>query len=91
MIEQGAKHIVLCSRKGRLTQALTELVNHAQSSGASIHIKGCNVADKVHVKNLLERELATMPPVKGLVHSAMVLHVNLFPTPPLYIYTNTLF
>ena len=87
MVEQNAMHIVLCSRTGKVTPALTDLFNHAQSSGASIHIRACDIADEVHVKNFFESDLATMPPVKGLIHSAMVLHVNLYPRPPSYMLT----
>lgn len=76
MTHHGATHIVLVSRGGKATPAVQELINEAETMGAHIYVQQCNIADVQSVSTLLQRIAANdaMPPVRGLVHSAMVLH-----------------
>lgn len=80
MVQHGAAHVVLVSRRGKVTPVVQTLINEAKTVGAHIYVHPCNIADELSVASLLQwiTAEATMPPVRGVVHSAMVLHDVLF-------------
>lgn len=81
MIQNGARNIVLLSRSASVTPAVEDLVTDAKRSGAQILVRKCNVAVEADVSALLGWIAASagmLPPVRGIIHSAMVLHDVLF-------------
>ncbi len=80
MIEKGARNVVLLSRSGNTSGKVAELIEEAKAVGASIVVKSCDVSSKPQVEKLITEDLSTLPPIKGVVHAAMVLHVC-FPLP----------
>jgi short-subunit dehydrogenase len=82
MVEKGAKNIVLVSRSGSATGKVKELITELATAGANIQVRSCDVANSASVEILLTKELADMPPVRGIVHGAMVLKVSPTSTNP---------
>jgi NAD(P)-dependent dehydrogenase (short-subunit alcohol dehydrogenase family) len=83
MVGEGAVNIVLVSRSGRSDAGkVNELINELAAVGANVVVRRCDVVDTKSVENLIKNELIGMPPVRGVVHGAMVLRVSL--TPPIY-------
>ncbi|KAJ4346445.1 uncharacterized protein N0V89_010374 [Didymosphaeria variabile] len=78
MVSKGAQNIVLLSRSGAVHGKAKEQVDALNASGANIVIRRCNVADRADVDTLLTSGLEGLPPVRGIVHGAMVLHDVLF-------------
>ncbi|KAE9366807.1 putative polyketide synthase [Stipitochalara longipes BDJ] len=78
MIEKGARNIVLISRSGTATGKVADIVEEAKFQGAQIVVKPCDVSDKAQVEKLIEEDISHLPPVKGVIHAAMVLHDVLF-------------
>jgi acyl transferase domain-containing protein/NADPH:quinone reductase-like Zn-dependent oxidoreductase/NAD(P)-dependent dehydrogenase (short-subunit alcohol dehydrogenase family) len=78
MVEQGGKHIVLVSRSGSPTGKVQDLIEYGKKSGANIIVRRCNVANQSEVGTLINTELRQLPPIKGVIHGAMVLHDVLF-------------
>lgn len=81
MVQNGAGNVVLLSRSANVTPAVEELVTDAKKAGAQILVRKCNVAVESDVSALLGWIAASagmLPPVRGVVHSAMVLHDVLF-------------
>lgn len=81
MVQNGACNIVLLSRSATITPAVEKLVNEAKQSGAQVLVRKCNVAVEAEVSALLGWIAASagmLPPVRGVIHSAMVLHDVLF-------------
>jgi NAD(P)-dependent dehydrogenase (short-subunit alcohol dehydrogenase family) len=76
MIGRGAKHIVLLSRSGAVKGKAKEQIDELNAAGANIVVRRCNVADKAEVMNLVSTGLMDLPPVRGLIHGAMVLNVS---------------
>ena len=74
MVARGARHIVLLSRTGRETPELKQLKDESRAVGATIYIKPCDVADEGSVKDLVD-QCAPFPPIRGVIHAAMVLRV----------------
>lgn len=76
MVEKGARNIVLVSRSGSATGKVRELIDQMATLGANIVVRRCDVTDSILVNKLISTELSGLPPVRGLVHGAMVLHVS---------------
>ena len=80
MVEKGAKHIVLVSRSGSATGKVKELIDDLTVVGANIVVRPCDVTDTDAVNKLVTKELVGLPPVRGVVHGTMVLHVSNLPS-----------
>lgn len=81
MINRGARHIVLVSRSASASGKVKELIDEASEAGATVVVRRCDVADPTDVEGLINQGLVGLPPVKGVVHGAMVLHVSPRVTP----------
>lgn len=79
MVEHGARHIVTSSRSPRTSPALVEYLAH---KGAKIRIVPLDVTDRQALGAFVEDVRATMPPVGGIMHGAMVLRDRLFLNQP---------
>lgn len=80
MIQNGARCIVLVSRSATITPAIQTLMDEAEASDARVVVRQCNIADEKSVSALLNwiSNVAKLPPVRGIIHSAMVLRDVLF-------------
>lgn len=78
MMEKGARSIVLISRSGNATGKVSELIEEAATLGATITVRSCDVTSKEQVQMLITEDISTLPPVRGVIHAAMVLHDVLF-------------
>ncbi|ETS77113.1 hypothetical protein PFICI_10987 [Pestalotiopsis fici W106-1] len=78
MIKRGARNLVLVSRSGSATGKVKELIDEALQEGANVVVRRCDVANPADVEDLVNQGLEGMPPVRGLIHGAMVLHDVLF-------------
>ncbi|KAI2959036.1 hypothetical protein CBS147322_1358 [Aspergillus niger] len=73
MVQRGARHIVLLSRSGAVTEAAQKIISDGQAVDASIQIKKCDVSEVSQVKSLIAELQKELPPVRGVIHAAMVL------------------
>ncbi|KAI0443526.1 ketoacyl-synt-domain-containing protein [Xylaria telfairii] len=78
MVNRGARHLVLVSRSGSATGKVKELIEEAAAAGAEVIVRQCDVANPYDVEELINFGLEGMPPVRGLIHGAMVLRDVLF-------------
>jgi acyl transferase domain-containing protein/NADPH:quinone reductase-like Zn-dependent oxidoreductase/NAD(P)-dependent dehydrogenase (short-subunit alcohol dehydrogenase family)/acyl carrier protein len=70
---KGARHLVLISRSGpKSAEALTSIAQ-LQEQGVQVHATACDVTDNKALATLLQHIATTMPPLKGIVHAAMVI------------------
>ena len=76
MAEHGARHIVLLSRSGGNAKKLRQLISETQDK-ANIIIKVCDIANEEDAYRLVREHSETLPPICGVVHAAMMLHVSL--------------
>jgi len=73
---KGAKHIVLLSRSGVLNGKAKEEIDGLNKAGTQVVVRCCDVANRADVDELVMTGLHGLPPVRGIVHGAMVLHVG---------------
>ena len=73
LVERGARHLVLIGRHGARTDEAKKVLAELAARQISVHKAACDVADRRAITELLEEVSATMPPVVGIMHAAMVL------------------
>jgi phthiocerol/phenolphthiocerol synthesis type-I polyketide synthase C len=71
MVERGARHLTLASRSGVLKPALAAEI--ASWHGVQVHVVACDVTQSAAVQALIRDIDAHGLPLKGIVHSAMVI------------------
>lgn len=75
MVEKGARNIILISRSGTNPKT-RELIKDMEAFNARLVVHECDVGDKKDVDPFIMRMGTEMPPVRGVIHSAMVLEVG---------------
>jgi phthiocerol/phenolphthiocerol synthesis type-I polyketide synthase C len=73
LAERGARYLVLLSRTGDSGDTAREAVASLEALGAKVRTYACDVADTAALETCFEDVRATLPPIKGIVHAAMVL------------------
>ncbi|WP_409523353.1 type I polyketide synthase [Nitrincola sp. MINF-07-Sa-05] len=72
LVEKGARHLVLISRSGPVTEEAQAAIAQFESQGVAVHACACDVTDRDALAALLSQLSGTMPPLKGVVHAATV-------------------
>lgn len=76
MSTKGARNIVLVSRSGSMNDKLEALIRDLAGHGTQVLVKACDVSSRADVERHMSEELMHLPPVRGVVHGAMVLRVG---------------
>ncbi|MCC5578825.1 SDR family NAD(P)-dependent oxidoreductase [Microtetraspora sp. AC03309] len=72
LVQHGARHLVLVGRSGAPAGA-TDRIAAMRSVGAEVHFAKADIASRTEVADLLEDLARRMPPLRGVVNSAVVL------------------
>jgi NAD(P)-dependent dehydrogenase (short-subunit alcohol dehydrogenase family) len=75
MVEHGARNIVLLSRSGGAKDKFDCLLEKIKCPDARIMVQKCDVSDESQVRQLFKDLKASLPPICGVIHAAMVLRV----------------
>ena len=73
LVDHGARHLVLTSRKGAETPERQAFMEQLQSQGVNALAVACDGADREQVTDLLARIDRELPPLVGIYHSAAVI------------------
>jgi NAD(P)-dependent dehydrogenase (short-subunit alcohol dehydrogenase family)/acyl carrier protein len=73
LVEQGARYLVLAGRSGVSSQTAQAAVNALERMGAKVLVIRADVSHPEDVSGVLRAVQASMPPLRGLVHTAGVL------------------
>ena len=76
MARKGAKHIILASRSSRISDSVRTLIQDLSVEGIQILVRQCDVAKQQDVAKLVLECSRDLPRIRGIIHSAMVLHVS---------------
>lgn len=71
MVEQGARQLVLISRRGASSEA-QETLSQLEQAGAKILVTQADVSNEEDMVKVLEEVSASMPALRGIVHAAGV-------------------
>ncbi len=72
LVERGARHLVLTGRRTPSSEAVKAL-RVMEARGIRVRVAQANASDAGTMKRLLEEMRSTMPPLRGVIHSAGVL------------------
>lgn len=78
MSSKGAKNIVLVSRQAAINETVRTLIDTLAPLGVRIIVKACDVSSRESVKALINEEMKDLPPIRGVIHGAMVLRVRFY-------------
>lgn len=73
LARKGARHLVLLSRRGSAAPGVDEWVEALQRDGVEVRVFACDVADRRALADVLDQVRGTLPPLRGVVHAAMVI------------------
>ncbi len=73
LVSRGARHLALLSRRGAGTDEAREGIAAMEAAGASVRAFAADVTQAEDLAQVLAEIRTSMPPLRGLVHAAMVL------------------
>jgi NADPH:quinone reductase-like Zn-dependent oxidoreductase len=73
LVDEGARHLVLISRSGASGDDVKQARMVMQSQGVQVRVEAVDVADAAQMQRLWHSIAAAMPPVRGIIHGAMIL------------------
>lgn len=73
LVECGARHLILTGRSGAASPEAAAGVRELEAAGARVVVERADVADLDDVAAVLRRTAETVPPLRGVIHCAMVL------------------
>lgn len=76
MSSKGARNIVLVSRSASINDKVQALIDELATAGTNVTVKPCDVSSRQSVDALVNEQMKDLPPVRGVVHGAMVLRVS---------------
>ena len=79
LADQGARHLVLLSRRGPATPGAEAIIAGFDGQGVQAVALACDVADEAALGAALAQVRAGMPPIAGVVHAAVAMDDALLP------------
>jgi emericellamide synthase (highly reducing iterative type I polyketide synthase) len=77
MADHGAKHILAISRSGAKEEQDQNFIGELAKKGVKVHAKKCDVSSESAVISLVQETGGEeIPPIRGVVQSAMLLKVR---------------
>lgn len=73
LADKGARHLVLLGRSGAVSEEAREAVAALEHQGVRVWAAACDVTDRQALARLLQEVAAAMPPLRGIVHAAVVI------------------
>ncbi|CAI6342444.1 unnamed protein product [Periconia digitata] len=78
MVDQGAKHLCIISRRGLVDESAKAVVTGLQDRGVTIVTPSCDITDKKALEETISSTLSGMPPVRGCIQASAVFNDNVF-------------
>lgn len=73
LARKGARHLVLLSRRGATDEEGAETIAALQAEGVQVRAMACDVSDRDALAEALRQVRRELPPLRGIVHAAMVI------------------
>jgi NADPH:quinone reductase-like Zn-dependent oxidoreductase/acyl carrier protein len=77
MVERGARHLALVGRSGASSPEAQAAVEGMRGAGAEVRVAKADVSSPEQLAGVLSDIKASMPPLRGVLHAAMVLRDSL--------------
>ena len=73
LVKKGARNVVLVGRSGASTPEARSGVAEMEAAGANVVVAKADVSHESGLRQVLEKIESELPPLRGVIHSAMVL------------------
>jgi acyl transferase domain-containing protein/NADPH:quinone reductase-like Zn-dependent oxidoreductase/NAD(P)-dependent dehydrogenase (short-subunit alcohol dehydrogenase family)/acyl carrier protein len=73
LARRGARHLALLGRRGAAGAEAQEALEQLAAAGVTVQALACDVADGAALSAALAAIRAQLPPIRGIVHAAMVI------------------
>jgi NAD(P)-dependent dehydrogenase (short-subunit alcohol dehydrogenase family)/acyl carrier protein len=73
LARRGARHLVLLGRRGAATPEAEVALARMRAEGVQVRVCACDVTRRKALAELLSEIATDMPPLRGVIHAAMVL------------------
>ena len=73
LVDEGARHLALVSRRGADAPGARDAIRYLEARGATVRAFAADVGHRADIATVLDGIAATMPPLRGIIHSATVL------------------
>ena len=73
LADRGARHLVLLSRRGPAGAFAQTAIARLERRGVQVLARACDVTDRSALAGLLDEAARDLPPLRGIVHAAMVI------------------
>jgi NADPH:quinone reductase-like Zn-dependent oxidoreductase/acyl carrier protein len=73
LVQNGARHLVLIGRSGASSSAAQAALQSLQAKGAEVIVRCADVTALAQMQKVFNSVRESMPPLRGVVHAAMVL------------------
>ncbi|MFZ2725738.1 MAG: type I polyketide synthase, partial [Methylococcaceae bacterium] len=77
LADKGAGALILLSRTGKASAEDQPIIDNLIAQGVSVLCASCDVSDKAALQTILNDAEKTLPPLKGIIHAAMVIEDGL--------------
>ena len=77
LADRGARHLVLISRRGPAAEEALTALARLKSRGIHVLARACDVTDRSALTALFDEVARDLPPLRGIVHAAMVIEDGL--------------
>jgi acyl transferase domain-containing protein/NADPH:quinone reductase-like Zn-dependent oxidoreductase/NADP-dependent 3-hydroxy acid dehydrogenase YdfG/acyl carrier protein len=77
LADRGARHLVLIGRRGPGADESKTALARLERKGVRVLARSCDVTDRAALEALMAEIAATLPPLRGIVHAAMVIEDRL--------------
>jgi thioester reductase-like protein len=77
LVSCGVRHLVLTGRSGISDKKTEQEVKNLQKSGAEVIVEAADVTDENSLKAVISTIDQNMPPLRGIIHTAMVLDISI--------------
>jgi phthiocerol/phenolphthiocerol synthesis type-I polyketide synthase C len=73
LVKKGARHVALLGRRGAATPEASDGIAEMTAAGAKISVFAADVTDESRMAEVIAEIKRDLPPIRGVVHAAMVL------------------
>lgn len=73
LVEKGARHLVLISRRGPVDEQAKSAIADMTAQGVKVLARACDITSRSALQKLFDEMASTTPPLRGIVHAAVVI------------------
>jgi NAD(P)-dependent dehydrogenase (short-subunit alcohol dehydrogenase family)/acyl carrier protein len=73
LVAEGVRHLVLMGRRGAATPEAQQAVQELEQAGTQVWAVAADITQEAQITQLLANLADSMPPLKGIIHTAVVL------------------